>query len=505
MSRLTKTILVLAVVAGCAWLQFLLDDGVGSSWPAVVVRNWQQFGLFELHGKLVTNIAGFGAVASPVVYGGMSPVCLYPAYFTAQIFAWTGLDTMAFQILMAALVFWAVWRLLGRDDFAMTVAAVALLCPGYGRWLKILDPNVITVLFGLPYIAIVVSILKKPRLGAAAVAGLLGLTLAFVSLNWTTAWVLGPCALLLLGLPQINRRAAILFIVLAGACSFLFVLVSALMKAGGGHVGTGNLGAFIRGYTWGNVGYGLGLTTGKAFVRLGFVNLVALLPLFVAGGVVAAKHFRLGDIKSWFALSPLALAGLDICIMRNYFGHHPWMAAPVLLVGLIFFMVLLRSQTEVPAATTERKTGGLLLPATALVCFLYGLTVVGFFRANELNGLALAGLVSHHTARADCLVIVKNLDPQTAEIAPQISYNMDRRVLVVDDLTHLPADESRLVILSAVPAGGTLKLRAQGGSGAGSQPLMQKACAWFNRVIARRRPGDRTDYAGTYYLYETKS
>jgi len=145
-----------------------------------------------------------------------------------------------------------------------------------------------------------------------------------------------------------------------------------------------------------------------------------------------------------------------------------------------------------------------LLPANALICFLYGLAVVGFFRANELNGLALTQLVSHHTARAEFLVIVKSLDPKTAEIAPQISYNMDRRVLVVDDLAHLPANESRLVILSAMPAGGALMLRAQGGS-AGSQPLMQEACAWFSRVISRRQPGDRTDYAGTYFLYETKS
>ena len=505
MSRTIKIIFVLAVIAGCAWLQFLLDDGLGSGWPAVVVRNWQQFGLFQLHGKLVMNTAGFGAVASPVVYSGMSPVCLYPAYFTAQLFAWTGLDTMAFQILMAALVFWAVWRLLGRDNIALTVAAVAVLCPGYGRWLKLLDPNAISVLLGLPYIVIVVAVLKKPRLGFASVAGLLMLTLAFISLNWTTAWVLGPCTLLLLGLPQINRRAASVFIVLAGACSLLFVIGSALVRAGGGHVGTNNFGWFIRGYTWGNVGYGVGLTTGKAFIRLGFVNLVALLPLLAAAGMVAAKHFRPGEKKSWFALSPLALTVLEIVFMRNYFGHHPWMAAPVLLAGLIFSMVLLRAQKENPATALGRKTHGFLLPATALLCFLYGLAVVGFFRAHELNGLALAGLVSHHTARSECIVIVTNLDPQTAKIAPQIEYHVDRRVLVVDDLEHLPAGSGRIVILSAVPADGALALRAQvSGGDAAFQPLMQKMCAWFTRVIARRQPGDRTDYAGTYFLYEAK-
>ena len=150
MPRLIKIVLLLAVIIGCAWLQYLFDDGLGIGWPSDAVRNWQQFGFSNLHGQLVTNPGGFEVAASPNIYKGMSPVCLYPAYFITRFFAWTGLDTMAFQIVMSLLVFWAIWNLLGRDNFALFVAAVAIFCPGYSRWLKILDPNVITVLFGLP-------------------------------------------------------------------------------------------------------------------------------------------------------------------------------------------------------------------------------------------------------------------------------------------------------------------------------------------------------------------
>ncbi len=503
MPRLIKIVLLLAVIIGCAWLQYLFDDGLGIGWPSDAVRNWQQFGFSNLHGQLVTNPGGFEVAASPNIYKGMSPVCLYPAYFITRFFAWTGLDTMAFQIVMSLLVFWAIWNLLGRDNFALFVAAVAIFCPGYSRWLKILDPNVITVLFGLPYIALVASILKRPRLGFASGLSLFAVTMTFVSLNWTTAWVLGPCALLLLGLPQINRRAVFLFISLAGASSILFVLGSAIIKAGGSQASPEHLGRFIRGYTWGNVGYGAGLTTSKAFMRLVFVNGIGLLPLLVVCGGVAVKCLPRGGGKNWYALTPLALTVLEVGFMRNYFGHHPWMAAPVLLVGLVFSLVLLRVHPESSSAAPGRMNGSLLLPAIVLVCFIYSLAVVEFFRANGLNGLTLAGLVRHHTERSDWIVVVKSIDPQTTEIAPRLDEHLDRHVLVVDDLDHLPAGRD-FVILSAVPAGG-LGLRAQASvGGPASQSLLQKTGDWFNHSIARRQPGDRIDFAGTYFLYETK-
>ena len=63
-------------------------------------RNWEQLGLFTLHGKLVTNPGGFEAATHPKILAGYSPVCFYPAYFSTQIFAWTGLGTMSFHILL---------------------------------------------------------------------------------------------------------------------------------------------------------------------------------------------------------------------------------------------------------------------------------------------------------------------------------------------------------------------------------------------------------------------
>ena len=507
--RLGKIFLALAIVSGCALLLYLVDDGLGVAWPQNVVRNWEQFGFFNLHGKLVINPGGFEATTNPEIYKGMSPVCLYLPYFAAKLFGWAGLGTMSFHILLALAVFWAIWSLLGRDNFAFVVAAAAVLCPGYARWQKLLDPNAISVLFGLPYIAIVGSILKRPHLRFASVIGLFVLTLAFISLNWTTAWVLGPCALLLLGLPQINRRAVILFIALAGASSVLFVFGSIMAKAGDSHTGTMNWGLFIRSYTWGNVGYGFGLTTGKALLRLAFVNGIGLLPLLVICGYAVTKCLRGRNQKTWSAISPFALAVVEVGFMRNYFGHHPWMAAPLLLVGLIFSLVLLRLHIESAAATTGRgiipQPKTLSLPAISLLGFIYGMAVMIFFRANETNALSLVNLVRQHTERSNCIVVVKNLDPETATMAPRFDELLDRRVVVADDLDHLPASKTPIVILSTVPSSGRLNLLAQtSGGGTNPQSWLRKTADWFNHSIARRRPGDRLELADTYFLYEPK-
>lgn len=503
MSRSAKTIMILAALGTFAWLQYLIDDNLGTGWPHNAVNNWEQFGLLNLHGRLVINPGGYQALTSPELYSGMSPVCLYPVYFASQLFAWTGGGTLPFQILLALMVFWAIRSLLGRDSLAQAAATAAILCPGYGRWLDILDPNDISVLFSLPYIAILLAILNRPKLGFAAGAGLLALTLAFTSLNWTTTWVMGPCALLLLGLPQVNRRRVLVLIGLAGVSSVLFAIASVAAKTGHGHAGNGSLLTFLRGYTWGNTGYGTGLTTTSAFVRLAFVNGVGLLPLIVLGGWAASVYFRSGHRKNWFTLSPFALTVLEVAFMRNYFGHHPWMAAPLLLVGLVFSLTLLRAGAERDAPASLRKIPGWMVPGVFLLCLVYGLTVTTFSRAKSADGRMLVSLVRQHTDRSDCIVIVKSLDPRTAQIAARLDETLDRRVVLVDNLDHLPAGDSRKVILSAVPATGGLKLRAQTADSANAANSWPEAVGdWFNRAISRRQPGDRMDFARAYFLYE---
>jgi hypothetical protein len=273
------------------------------------------------------------------------------------------------------------------------MAIITLLLPGYLRWQKILDPNTVPVLLSVPYITIILSILRRPQFGFASLAGVFALTLCFTSLNWSAGWVYGPCALLLWFLPTVEKRRTIFFIVLFGlSCAFLGV-ISMMSKAGNGGAGSANLLQFLLSYTWGNSGYGLNLTTGKAMLRLAFVNGVGLLPLLLIFGYIIGERVRRRQ-RLWPFVSPLALAVMEVVIMRNYFALHPWMAAPVLLVGLIFSLTLLRTDDVMGAGSADLQAGINWQAAFGAVtiflcCFAYGLGVLFFFRANESNLLSL--------------------------------------------------------------------------------------------------------------------
>ena len=60
---------VLALTASGV-LFYLADGNLDLGQYKNVMRNWEQYGLFTLKGKLVTNAGGFEALAKPEVYPG---------------------------------------------------------------------------------------------------------------------------------------------------------------------------------------------------------------------------------------------------------------------------------------------------------------------------------------------------------------------------------------------------------------------------------------------------
>lgn len=506
--RLAKILLVIGIIGGSAWLQFLLDNNLCISWQGNALRNMQQFGLVALHGVPVANAGGYEALTHPATNRGMSPICLYLVYYITRAFDWTGLGTMSFHILLAAVVFWGVWKLMDRDELAFAVAAAVVLSPGYGYWQKLLDMNAISVLAALPCMAIAVPVLSRPKQGPVAICGLFLLVLALASLNWTTAWVLGPCTLLLLGLPQINWRAVVLFIVLAAASCLPVVAISFLSQsghAGGGTAAPGHagIGEFVGRYFWGHIGYGEGLTTGRAWLRVAFANGIGLLPLILIWLALVVKYVRQSGAINWMAVSPVALAVVEVAGMRNYFGHHPWMASPVLLAGLVFSVVLLRAPRG--ETTACGRAFHLLLPAVPLFCFAYGMAVLMFLRANRVNEFSLITFVRQHTDRSALLVVPRNPDAKTAAMVARLQDVCDRHMEAVDDISHLPAKTGDVVILSSEPLTGPVELVARTTSqSTNSSSILSRAANWFNQTIAHRRSGDRLDLPDTFMLYKPK-
>jgi hypothetical protein len=491
-----KVFFFAVVISAAAFFLYLVDDDLGLGWPNNVVRNWQQFGMFQLHGQLVFSPGGFDIANHPQVYKGMSPMFLVPVYVATGIFSWTGLDTLSFHILLLCTIVGGCWSLLGRDNFALLAAAVFVLCPGYMRPLKVLGPDALSALPVIPYAAIALAILKKPKFTPALALALLILTLGFMSLNWTAAWVCGPFLLFVLGLRGLNRRALFFLATLMVIGVPAIAVVSVAVKYGGA---AGQSGSVLANYTWGNSGYGGGLSTGRAFLRLAFYNGISLFPMWLLFIYAVWQRARSGARFSWLAFAPLAMSVADLVIMRNYFGHHPPMAGAVLLAGLIFSLALLR----VPGSETSKE---ITMPfqfvtVLAVLSFAYALAFLVFFRANEANMLSLGHLIRQHTARSDTIVILKS-DAATAAMADRLEEPMDRRIIVVDDLNSFAAEKSHWVILSPVKLDDSLELSAQ--SAAHSQGFLNGVADWFNRSIAKRNPGDRLDVADTYFLYEPK-
>jgi hypothetical protein len=141
------------------------------------------------------------------------------------------------------------------------------------------------------------------------------------------------------------------------------------------------------------------------------------------------------------------------------------------------------------------------LVVTATICLVYGLAVVLFYRANGSDGRNLIGMVRHHTARPDWVVLVKSLDPVTLSLGERLDGNIDRHVVVVDDLKELPAGQKFFILAEMPMDDGQLVAESQAGSGGGLDAIMQKTANWFNRTIAHRKPGDRPEFAPHYYLY----
>lgn len=495
--NIRKIAFVLGTLAAAMKLLWATGGGAVTGWSGIVLHNWQEFGLFKLHGSLVWNAGGFGATTNPEIYPGMSPFYLYPIYFCVQLFAFSGLDTLPFFILLAILVFWGIWHLLGRDTLALMVASLALLAPGYGRWQVNLDPNGISVWLGIPYGAAVLYLLRRERIGFREGAALAAMTLLYIPLNWSTAWFLAPFGIFLLLHPHLRRRPVLIYLTLTALASLVFVLGSVRNKAGEAGVILGSNQAhhnLLGIYTWGNYGYYDGLSTVPFFMRLFFVLVVSILPLIVCWLWLTAKRVRENPCRGWLVAGPPLAALAVFAVMRNYFCHHPWMAAPVATAGIVLSLAL----PAVPEKVARKPLNLAWMTGIALAAFIYGVAIVAIYRTNIRNQANLNQLVRTHVPRSEGVAVIKASDPALLAVSDILGHSLDRRVVMVDTLKDVPHDVPFTILsshpLDGLPLVADSEARTTGG-------LAEKATDWFKRKISRRPKNDQREYLDHYYLY----
>jgi|GEM_PF-2015109 len=495
-----------ALLTASGLLQLLVDSDLGVGWPHNVIRNWSQFGLGELQGHLVINPGGQEALAQPDVYSGHRAASLYPAFWISRLFAWTGSYMLPFHLLLNMVVMVSIWKLLGQTSEGFFIGALLILCPGYVLWPTILDPNAMAALAGIPFAALVWRRLRQEHLSAGDLFFLVVLTLLFSALNWTVALVHAPLFFCLLATRKVSWQRLALYAgagALAGVAVVVVGLTSKLSDAGN-H--SGGFGQLLAGYTWGSGGYANGSNTPTLLLRLAFINIVALLPLWLVWAWKWSSLVRSEPVRAAWSLLPLGVAVLEPVAMRNYFCHHPWMAAPFLLVGGILSLFVILSPAATPAAmpsaaaSPRRKLAWSLAVVTT---FCFGFVILLTYREQGAQLNSLIALVRAHTPRSEILAVPRSVDPQTAAEVKRLDELLDRRLIVVDRVPDPQHPAPAGFVLSGVALEGAWSPIARSTPDPlQSVPLLRGALNWFNQRVSRRKSGDRLDLPETFFLYQ---
>jgi hypothetical protein len=500
------------IVAGSAVLYSAapLNTKEGA-WAHVVLRNWEEYGWRNLGAKMVLNPAGSGIQEKRDLYTGHRPFILYFGYAVGHLTGRAGENGLPFYLLLTLLLGAAIWGLLGADDFALMTACAFALAPGYLRTTLTLDTLGIPVLLGFPVMLLAIRILQADKITLRTGLVLFALVALYGALNWTTAFAFAVTFAYLVVAMRARPQRWILFTLIAGVAAVIVGAISVLDKQGGRTGGSSSSWAyFYNNYLIGPGGYhGYPMNWSRAIIRITAANLVGLLPLILLYAWGQYQGFRTRGRPSWLSVLPLAMAISTVAGMRNYFAHHPWMAAPVLIFGLIFSMRLLRvcAAGEPPAEPARSaRPGALLKGAFCMACLVYGLLVVLVLRLNSAEDDALMRLVWLHTSRHEILAYVPEQDPLLSQDVERLESLLDRKMIPLSELKNVAVPQTaslKRYLLTASQKEQAGRPVAQGkrddflGSKSASSLL-----EWYRTHIARRAKGDRLETASTYYLYQ---
>lgn len=502
--RTTHLIVLLLISVAASWLTTVVDDGLGMVWTYNVVRNWEDFGFFHLHGQLVCNAGGYGVETQPEIYTGHRALGLYPFFWVQTLFH--GHGAAIYYSIVVALVLLSIWQLLGRTNRAFWLAGIAVLTPGFLRWQTSLDPNLAAVLAGFPFCAFVIWLLHRERLGLLWGGLLLGIIVVYSAINWTTIFIQAMLFAALVLLPGVSRKNLLTYVILAAAPAALVVAAGVIDKMGGSqHEPGAGLATIFESYGWGNKGYGLDLSTRTAFLRMFIVNLVGLLPVFLFVSWQLWRGWsRSATASHRFFYLPFLASVFCVAVLRNYFGHHPWMSSPFLLLGVILsFAVWVGTRTTPDTVVKADEPPGWRWSTLAVV-FAYSFLVLEFYRIHNADELSLMKLVRCSTERSATIVISRASDPALAGIAERLPELFDRHVTVLDSIPNSDSGVTNVFWLTAAAAQG-YKLAAastDGDNAIDKAPVIAAPLKWYSRFVARRRPGDKLEVAEKYYLYQ---
>ena len=480
-------------------LEWVVDENEGISWPGNVLRNWHEYGLGKLEGKLAKNPGGYGLPENPEIYSGHRPFTLYPVFAMQRLFG-NKVGISVFFALLSAVVFLSMAFLLGWNERSFLVAGISILTPGYLLWPKILDPNTTAALLGAGYAALIWWKLRQPKLRWTDLLLLAIGSFVFTSLNWTTALIHGQIFCFLLAQKVPLRRLAI-YMAMGALALAPVVLASVRAKMAGQSTTSGGLAAFLSIYAWGNSGgYSEGSTTPVLLFRYAFINALALAPVWLILAATWVGRARKSLGSGLLTLTPLFMALIQTLTLRNYFCHHPWMASPFLLVGAVLSLSVLFINE--PQEETIRSYFSLRRPLSWLgiaATFSFTLLTLVSYRMNRSALDQMRDVVQRGTERSTEVVVSRETSPELA--AEGTADFLDRRLTVVPKLGDARDLVRPGVLLSTEELSEDWNLVAK--SSPPSAPLfrwLQGPLTWFQNKVSRRQ-ATRVSAPRAYFLY----
>ena len=492
--------LLMAALSGAMFFSFPFAERNGS-WAHCVLNNWEQYGFSALSGQLVTNPGGHGALDDPQIYGGHKPHVARAAYFIGILSGSPGEDGWLFHVLLSVLVGMSIWLGFGKTSWAALLSICTIISPGFIRTPLQLDTLAIPVLLGIPVLFIASKVFFAKQRDWRKTALFFVLLAFYAQINWTTALSVFVICSYLVASKKLSLKSLAVFVAISGVAVCFVLITSLLHKQSASRSFMQSASLFFNSYLFGAGGYGgLAMDWITALRRIAVANIIGLMPLLVGLVFVAVKLGLTQTLKPLHLL-PLAASIVCILILRNYFATHPWMAAPIIILGLIATMKIFSDSrlAKHPAANSSFS----LFYCVLIVVFslIYAWGIIKIFAINAQASDSIARMVKTHTQRDDLIFVQGAVFRDPAAIG-KISDLCDRLVMsgypaalnpVNNDLCHF-------VLTTGLPPEGYIKIANTSAYKDASSQTLSMLLDLYRTTISRRTIGDSPLPVKTYTL-----
>jgi len=503
-----KAIMVSFVMALAGGILFFAqsEQARNGGWAHSVLRNWGEYGFFNLEGRMITNPGGYDVLGDPQYYTGHRPHVLRAAYFIGCLTGNPGYEGWLFQALLSALVGWAIWKGLGQSLAAFLVAFCTVVSPGFIRHSLILDTLAIPVLLGIPFLVLASLLLRKEQLRPIDWICILVLCVIYVAINWTTAIALVVIFAYFVSSTNYKLGRITALFATAGASATIVLAISVFDKRSGDASVAQALTALYNNYLFGSGGYGnIPMDWSIAMRRISVANIMALAPLICASGlVVSAKSWR--TKFSVMALLPLVASLACVGLFRNYFATHPWMAAPVVIIGCIATLLSWYDRSEIKSGSSLATTKAFVV-LISLLSFTYSLLLTQLYHFYSSGVADIKSMVRSNTGRADIILCDESV-LEDGMVLEWLESGCDRKFVLSDGKLGATAHraDAQLFLLTTNPdsAAGTLVADSK----SPVSPIadfLDVPIQWYRAKIARRDAREVPKAPAVYYLLKLQS